>query len=209
MGLRGPHRAVALVGSADLAMALHETDRSIHDYLAHEVLDRMARRCAGFSCGAASTRSCSGRGAGRLGARASSRRSTAIDDTGLVERLGDGSLVCHPLLRAAARAELEPSSVGSAATAHREVAQWYADHGAPRTAVELCLAVRDWSGGAVLVESHCVPRLVAGTADDPVAGAACRPSCRPPSLCCGPPWPCGVGTPWPPRWRSLPDVRTH
>ena len=167
----------SLERSADLAMALHETDRAIHGYLAHEVLARLSapvRRLVVLT----SLDEVVDPGAvlAALGPRAGTANDRMIDDTGLIERLGDGSLVCHPLLRAAARAELELGPTGGPSAGHHKLARWYAGHGAPRTAVELCLAVRDWGrAAAVLVESHFVPQLVAFTADDTVVRAACRP----------------------------------
>ena len=105
--------AMSLEGSTDLTMALHETDRAIDGYLAHEVLGRLTapvRKLLVWT----SVEQVVAPGAvlAGLGARGSTANDRMIDDTGLVERLSDGSLVCHPLLRAAARAELERGPTG-------------------------------------------------------------------------------------------------
>ena len=100
-------------------------------------------------------------------------------ETGIIQRLADGSLACHPLLRDAARAELDLDRSRRPRAPMRELVRWLADHDEPEAAVELCLAARDWpQAAALLVESHAVPRLVSGTADDGVRRAAGRPEVR-------------------------------
>ena len=96
--------------------------------------------------------------------------------TGLVERLPDGSLRCHPLLRSAARRELSADPPETAHDEHRRVVRWFAGHGQPEAALELCLAAGDpHEAASILVEAHAVPMMVAGTVTETWARAATLP----------------------------------
>jgi LuxR family transcriptional regulator, maltose regulon positive regulatory protein len=159
--------AVALVAAPESAGALEEAERAIAEYLAREVLDAMTpavRRLLVWTSLVEVV-------APDLVAAAlgeDSRRETdrAVAETGLLDTGLDGSLRCHPLLRAAARSRLAQEHPDGARTMHRRIVRWYTENGAAETALTLCLAARDWSQSAwVLVQSHAVPRLVAGIGD--------------------------------------------
>ena len=135
----------------DLSAAMEETDRAIEDYLAHEVLAAMTapvRRLLVWT----SVVEVVAPGVVRAVLGPDTRR--AIDRTmaatGLVQRFTDGSLSCHPLLRAAARSQLSAELTRRGArAAHERVVRWFADHGELDAAVELCLAAQDWAVGGV------------------------------------------------------------
>ena len=166
--------AVTLVETSDVRAAMVETDRANVDYLTHEVLAAMptsVRRLLVWT----SVVEVVPPGVVRavLGPHARSAIDRTIALTGLVRRHPDGSLTCHPLLRAAARARLVDEPAEEARLPRERVVSWFADHGAPEAAVELSVSARDWVRAAsVLVQAHAVPRLVTGTASAPVRRAA-------------------------------------
>jgi LuxR family maltose regulon positive regulatory protein len=76
----------------------------------------------------------------------------------------DGSFRCHPLLRAAALAELDRRPLGEAREARRRVARWHLERGRTGTGLEIAMAGEDWSWMArALVEAYAVPRILEGT----------------------------------------------
>ena len=169
--------AVTVATTRDLSAAMEETDRAIEDYLAHEVLAAMTapvRRLLVWT----SVVEIVAPGVVRAVLGPDTRR--AIDRTmaatGLVQRFPDGSISCHPLLRAAARSQLSAEPTHDARAAHERVVRWFADHGELDAAVELGLAAQDWAVAAsILVEAHAVPRIVAGTASELVGRAVALP----------------------------------
>jgi LuxR family maltose regulon positive regulatory protein len=169
--------AVSVATTKKLSAAMEATDRAIEDYLAHEVLAAMrapVRRLLVWT----SVVEVAAPGVVREVLGPDSRR--AIDQTmaatGLVRRSADGSITCHPLLRAAARSRLSAELTREASAAHQRVVRWFAEHGEPDAAVELSLAVQDWTAAAsILVQAHAVPRIVAGTANDVLVRAAALP----------------------------------
>ena len=169
--------AVTMATTRDLSAAMEETDRAVEDYLAHEILAGMTapvRRLLVWT----SVVEVVAPGVIRAVLGPDTRR--AIDRTmaatGLVQRFTDGSISCHPLLRAAARSQLSAELTRDARAAHERVVRWFADHGELDAAVELCLAAHDWAVAAsLLVEAHAVPRIVAGTASELVGRAAALP----------------------------------
>ena len=169
--------AVTVAKTRDLSVAMAATDRAIEDYLAHEILAAMTppvRRLLVWT----SVVEVVAPGVVRAVLGPDSRR--AIDQTmaatGLVQRATDGSISCHPLLRAAARSQLSVELSHEAKAAHERVVRWFAEHGELDAAVELALAAQDWPEAAsLLVEAHAVPRIVAGTASELVGRAAALP----------------------------------
>ena len=169
--------AVTLATTRDLSAAMAATDRAIEDYLSHEVLAGMTapvRRLLVWT----SVVEVVAPGVVRAVLGPDTRR--AIDwtmaATGLVQRLPDGSIRCHPLLRSAARRQLSAELTRETRAAHQRVVRWFADHGELDAAVELCLAAQDWAVAAsILVQAHAVPRIVAGTASEVVLRAAAMP----------------------------------
>ena len=169
--------AVALPATRDLSAALAATDQEIENYLSHEVLARTTapvRRLLVWTSVVEVVP------AGVIQTMLGSRDRRAIDwtmaATGLVRRLPDGSIRCHPLLRSAARRQLSTELTHKTGAAHQHVVRWFADHGELDAAVELCLAAQDWAVAAsILVQAHAVPRIVAGTASEAVIRAAATP----------------------------------
>ena len=181
VGLRGPPRRGGAGGAARAwPMALDEPDRALEDYLAIEVLgelpapvrnlrrvDQPRRGGAGRSwsdwCSAPA------RGRARPGHRRH-RPHLAV---------ADGSLTCHPLLRAAARALLPLERPETRGPTRRPIgARPVARR--PRTSRRR-RSSSAWRRGTgrrrrpSSSTSHAVPRLVSGTADDAVLRAAARP----------------------------------
>ena len=170
--------AVALAETTHVEGALEETARAVEEYLGNEVLARLAapvRRLLVWASPAEVVAPELVEAAlGRDGVAAIDR---TIADTGLVTWLPDGALECHALLRAAARARLPREQPGDSPAVHHTIARWFAEHGQADAALALYLATRDRAAAAsVLVESHAVPRLVAGIADNTVRGAAELPA---------------------------------
>ena len=157
--------------------AMEATDRAIEDYLAHEVLAGMTapvRRLLVWT----SVVEVVAPGVVRAVLGPDTRRAIeqTMAATGLVQRFADGSIRCHPLLRAAARSQLSAELTHEARAAYERVVRWFADHGELDAAVELGLAAHDWAVAAsILVQAHAVPRIVAGTAHEVVLRAAALP----------------------------------
>lgn len=163
----GVRRAAVALGSAPgLDAAMAETDHSVEDFLTHEVLAALpsrVRRLLEWT----SVVEVVPPGAVRsvLGAGCRDIVVESVARTGLVQLLRDGSLACHPLLRSAARAQLAMEQPPGTCVDLEKLIRWFAGHGEPEAAVELCLAVDDHGrAAAVLLEAHGVPRILAGTA---------------------------------------------
>ena len=170
--------AVALEAGAHLGEALDEFDRTLEDHLLHEVLgeempapvrDLLVWTSAVEVVTPEMVRSV-------LGPEDRSSLQRVVAETGLVRTYPDGSLTCHPLLREAAQTRItgqRPDDDPDRLAAHAALVRLLADTGQVDAAVVLCLATRDWPEVAsILVQSHAVPRLVAGTADPAVRRAA-------------------------------------
>ena len=112
-----------------------------------------------------------------LGAETRCAIDRTIAATGLVQRLPDGSIRCHPLLRSAARRPAVAGAVRHGARLRTSRSSGGSPTtGKPEAAVELCLAAHDWAAAAsILVQAHAIPRIVAGTANEVVARAAALP----------------------------------
>jgi|tagenome__1003787_1003787.scaffolds.fasta_scaffold20985398_4 LuxR family maltose regulon positive regulatory protein len=168
--------AVDLVDAADLTSAMQETDGAIEDFLTREVLTAMTpsvRRLLLWTSVVERVPA----GVVRAVLGADSRRAVdeALAGTGLVQQSPDGLLSCHPLLRSAARAQLELEQPDRGRARRRRAVRWFADHGAADAAVELSAATQDWAGVAsILVQAQAVPRVMAGTADLALRRAAER-----------------------------------
>ena len=193
--------AVALATTSDLSAAIAATDEAIEDYLSHEVLASLTapvRRLLVWT----SVVEVVAPGVIRavLGAETRCAVGRTIATTGLVRRLPDGSIRCHPLLRSAARRQLSPESAGTAKASHQPVVRWFADHGQPEAAVQLCLAAHDF---ATRRRSWCRHTPSPGSWREPRTRSWPRPprcpSCRLPSPCCRPPAPWRRMTSSPPR----------
>ncbi|HEX5086281.1 MAG TPA: LuxR C-terminal-related transcriptional regulator [Nocardioides sp.] len=168
--------AVELAGAADLTSAMLETDGAIEDFLTREVLTGMTpavRRLLVWTSVVDSVPP--DLVEDMLGARARRALDETAARTGLIQQSSSGHVSSHPLLRAAARAQLAVERPARARASRRRVASWLTDHGAAGAAVELGAATQDWPAVATtLVRAHVVPRLMAGTADDVFTRAAER-----------------------------------
>jgi LuxR family maltose regulon positive regulatory protein len=161
----------------DLASALQVTDDRIQHYLTREVLDVMDPPVRHLLV---LTSVVDPVPPGILRAVLGPDSREAVDQTmaatGLVQRLPDGAVSCHPLLRSAARAQLGREHPLEARLPRERVVGWLADNGAVDAAVELSVVAQEWRDAAeVLVQANIVPQLVAGIADEGLRGTAERP----------------------------------
>jgi LuxR family maltose regulon positive regulatory protein len=169
--------AVALRGARDLGTAMVETDRAVADYLTHEVLDTMSSSVRELIIWTSLVEEVApGLAKAVLPKGADSAFDQTIAATGLVQRGSDDSYRCHPLLRSAARAQLASDPPDLTRDMPRRLLIWYLDHGDSRAAIEFAVAARAWSRAAeLMVQSHAVPRLVAGAASETVQLASRLP----------------------------------
>jgi LuxR family maltose regulon positive regulatory protein len=156
--------AGALHDAPTVESALEEADRRTVDYLSAEVLAKTPEHVHELIVRTSMVEQVSR----DLAATFLESEDEAVLDRGsacaaFVDLDDDGSFRCHPLLRAAAQAELErrPSV---AREARRRVAGWHLDRGETSIALEISLAGADWGWAAhMLVESYAVPGILAGS----------------------------------------------
>jgi LuxR family maltose regulon positive regulatory protein len=168
------HAAKSLQDEPTMAAAMVETDLAIADYLAREVLakvppavrDLLVRTSIVEEVTPDLARVILGRDVepGRIFWQVSNA---------FIELRQDGSFRCHRLLRAAALGCLSLQHPDFARDARRRAARWYVESGDETAAIRLAIAAGEWSWVArALVDSHAVPRILAGTADEMVESAA-------------------------------------
>jgi LuxR family transcriptional regulator, maltose regulon positive regulatory protein len=165
--------ALALRDAPTIGVAMEEADRATVDYLASEVLAKTPPRVRELLVRTSMVADV-GQDLARavMGAEADVLITPGIAGDAFVELHSDRSFRCHPLLRAAAFAELarEPQEVGREAL--RRAAQWHVDHDQTSTGLEIALVGKDWTWVArALVESYAVPRILAGSSADVVESA--------------------------------------
>jgi LuxR family maltose regulon positive regulatory protein len=168
------HAAKSLQHAPTMAAAMMETDLAIADYLAREVLakvppairDLLVRTSIVEDVTPDLARAIIGRDVepGRI--------LSGISNA-FIDLRHDGSFRCHELLRAAALGCLSLLHPDFARDARQRAARWYVESGDETAAIRLAVSAGEWSWVArALVDSHAVPRILAGTADDLVESAA-------------------------------------
>ena len=170
--------ALALRDAPTIGAAMDEADRATVDFLASEVLAKTSPRVRELLVRTSMVADV-GQDLARavMGPKADVVITPGIAGDGFVELRGDGSFCCHPLLRAAAVAELarQPREVGQEAV--RRAAQWYVDDDQTTAGLEIAMAGQDWTWVArTLVESYAVPAVLAGAGTEIVESALAVPA---------------------------------
>jgi LuxR family maltose regulon positive regulatory protein len=164
--------AMALKDASTTEEAMELADRSTVDYLASEVLAKAPRRVRDLIVRTSMVDEVSA----ELARAVLGTTDVALDpveaSAAFVELLGDGSFRCHPLLRTAARAQLDREPAGTAGEARRRAADWYLGRGDSQAALAIATAAQDWELVAhTLVESYAVPAILAGLRNEAVEWA--------------------------------------
>ncbi len=172
------HAALALRDAPSTEAAMQDTDRAIADYLAREVLATLPEAVRELIVRTSVVDEVSpGLAAAILGPGTQATPRLSGVRNAFIDLRDDGSFRCHPLLRVTALSQLAQERPGLSQQARRRAARWYIDHGEASGALRLAMAAGDWPWVArVLVESHEVPRILAGTAGDVVDSAVRVPS---------------------------------
>ncbi len=157
--------ASALRDAPTVEAGLDAADRAIVEYLTAEVLAKTPQRVHELLVRTSMVEEVSRDLAVTvLGADAEVVLHDGSVSAEFVDLGSDGVLRCHPLLRAAACAELRRRPGDAARESRRLVARWHLDQGQTSTGLEIALAGQDWSWVArALVESYVVPRILAGS----------------------------------------------
>jgi LuxR family maltose regulon positive regulatory protein len=170
--------ALALRTTSHLEDAMRESDRAAVDFFASEVLARTPARVRELLVWTSMVDDV-GPDLARevMGSDVSGLITPGIASEAFTDLRTDGSFRCHPLLRAAAVAELDRRPLEEVRAATRRAARWYVDHDQTTTGLGIAMAREDWTWVArTLVETYAVPRVVAGTSNELVESALAVPA---------------------------------